>query len=111
MRISDWSSDVCSSDLIGNDACEHAGETSRYLSQGTGLSRPPKGFQHVVADPEAPGGNEARHALRRVDPEGLGGRQAVAADQPGGAEPGEAVDQPGLQQGRRHMAADRKSVV
>src|SRR3546814_7186616 len=35
MRISDWSSDVCSSDLTGRGACEPPGQAGRPDPQGT----------------------------------------------------------------------------
>src|SRR3546814_7877006 len=66
MRISDWSSDVCSSDLVGFALVWKA--PAEFLKQFPNLKAIcslGQGVDHIFADPELPRGP---HILRLVDP-------------------------------------------
>src|SRR3546814_7396427 len=59
MRISDWSSDVCSSDLLHTNACHRT----------TGLPMRPRRLDKVFSYPESPDLHKYRvaHMMRRVN--------------------------------------------
>src|SRR3546814_2587991 len=63
MRISDWSSDVCSSDLICDDLRERI--LGLELQPGTGLSRP------ALAEFYRVGQTPIRDAILKLEQEGL----------------------------------------
>src|SRR3546814_21114852 len=98
MRISDWSSDVCSSDLIGGDQSV--------------AGRPPA-FAAVRRLPHAAAGNGNCDppAVARVQRYGMDARLVIAAAEPlrtARLVPQCAVQRPAL---AAVLAADRKSVV
>src|SRR3546814_7409267 len=69
MRISDWSSDVCSSDLAEDERCHH-GEHEKEWEAAAGevdqqpRNAQPKACQHQHADDDAGAGTGNRHIER-----------------------------------------------
>src|SRR3546814_17975820 len=54
MRISDWSSDVCSSDLVAQPGCHRAAQSEERQQRGTAagkiaVQRPPETLRHRLA--------------------------------------------------------------
>src|SRR3546814_11518837 len=80
MRISDWSSDVCSSDLVTSKSQQRNGaaETADHF----GRHRAEASVQHRIGRPSqrAGGGGEVAEGVARVE-----GKRAALGDQDGGA--------------------------
>src|SRR3546814_9111085 len=123
MRISDWSSDVCSSDLFGanRDAEEHlAGAAQVALGletpEAVGGARLAPGRALVGGDPESPGGVDGA-VVRRAEPAVRGGRLVIAgANLRLGRVAGDHQQVPGVSQGivvavRRRQLDDVAEVV
>src|SRR3546814_9316082 len=80
MRISDWSSDVCSSDLLKNTGARTGDEVAQlYLHQRSGTSSRPvrelKGFQRVTLK-----AGEKRRLVFTLKPDDLRYWSAVSRD-------------------------------
>src|SRR3546814_11820919 len=73
MRISDWSSDVCSSDLAGLLAPDYLAARSALIDPGTSIERPgpghPAGASRALADGDEPEENGTSH-FAAIDGEG-----------------------------------------
>src|SRR3546814_17908857 len=76
MRISDWSSDVCSSDLNDGMATKTLLESFRYPRQGPGM------MWEAARDYVVKGGNQVLmgHALKQLTCDQVTGRWKVAAE-------------------------------
>src|SRR3546814_6131196 len=69
MRISDWSSDVCSSDLFGRSECQRVAVVVAVLDDAVIAERPEAVADrlHAVDDEGADGGNVQRAGERLAD--------------------------------------------
>src|SRR3546814_19997564 len=69
MRISDWSSDVCSSDLFGRSECQRVAVVVAVLDDAVIAERPEAVAErlHAVDDEGADGGNVQRAGERLAD--------------------------------------------
>src|SRR3546814_4395535 len=83
MRISDWSSDVCSSDLELNRLQAHAGQAEFEL-EVLGADRPPRQHLELTVEQRLGEALSPRPAIAQgagiVDVEGVGRQLAVAGD-------------------------------
>src|SRR3546814_13150446 len=65
MRISDWSSDVCSSDLVGIGAGDHAATQLQHLLDGVDRNVARARDDHLLAVEIQPA--RAQHPLHEID--------------------------------------------
>src|SRR3546814_19813035 len=73
MRISDWSSDVCSSDLLAAGDLLQAFDTAARIPDGASIALPPVSGDGAGADTSA-----KHHALRQSSEERRVGKECVS---------------------------------
>src|SRR3546814_6463458 len=111
MRISDWSSDVCSSDLIATRygeflLIESVGDLRHAIAVGEGLKQPVLAFEHADRPAEAALGAQRRQQAFPRRMAGMGALHLATAVQEGADTGGRACGEAhgGLARSEEHQS-------